>query len=107
MRDFAAVSCRPGFTGRVQPVTLRWLIDVDDATVIVRMMGGCQGCGMADVTLRQGIESSLKRVLPSLKGIKDITDHASASRIVKLPVEPEIHSPLELLVSIGKLHASG
>ena len=55
------------------------LIDVDDATVIVRMMGGCQGCGMADVTLRQGIESSLKRVLPSLKGIKDITDHASGT----------------------------
>jgi Fe-S cluster biogenesis protein NfuA len=55
------------------------LIDVEDATVIVRMMGGCQGCGMADVTLRQGIEASLRRVLPSLKGIKDITDHASGS----------------------------
>ncbi len=55
------------------------LIDVEDATVIVRMMGGCQGCGMANVTLRQGIETSLKRALPSLKGIKDITDHASGT----------------------------
>ena len=55
------------------------LIDIEDATVIVRMMGGCQGCGMANVTLRQGIETSLKRALPSLKGIKDITDHASGT----------------------------
>ncbi len=55
------------------------LIDVQDKTVIVRMMGGCQGCGMADVTLRQGIESSLKRALPSLQGLKDITDHAAGT----------------------------
>ncbi len=55
------------------------LIDVEDATVVVRMMGGCQGCGMANVTLRQGIETSLKRQLPALKGLKDITDHASGT----------------------------
>jgi Fe-S cluster biogenesis protein NfuA len=55
------------------------LIDVQDATVIVRMMGGCQGCGMANVTLRQGIEAALRRQFPSLKGIKDITDHASGT----------------------------
>ena len=55
------------------------LIDVQDATVVLRMMGGCQGCGMANVTLRQGIEASLKKVIPSLKGIRDITDHASGT----------------------------
>ncbi len=55
------------------------LVDVQDMTVVVRMMGGCQGCGMANVTLRQGIEASLKRQLPGLKGIKDITDHASGT----------------------------
>jgi Fe-S cluster biogenesis protein NfuA len=53
------------------------LIDVQDATVVVRMMGGCQGCGMANVTLRQGIETQLRRVIPHLKGLKDITDHAA------------------------------
>ena len=55
------------------------LIDVQDATVVLRMMGGCQGCGMANVTLRQGIEESLRGAIPSLKGIEDITDHASGT----------------------------
>ena len=55
------------------------LIDVQDGTVIVRMMGGCQGCGMANVTLRQGIEAQLKRLIPGLRGIEDITDHAAGA----------------------------
>ncbi len=53
------------------------LVDVQDATVVVRMMGGCQGCGMATVTLRQGIESALRQAVPVVRGLKDITDHAS------------------------------
>ncbi len=55
------------------------LIDVQDMTIVVRMMGGCQGCGMANVTLRQGIEATLKKQLPGIKGIKDITDHQSGT----------------------------
>lgn len=55
------------------------LIDVEDGTVVLRMMGGCQGCGMANVTLRQGIEQALHRAVPGLKGIRDITDHASGT----------------------------
>src|SRR5574341_1223323 len=53
------------------------LLDVQDATVVVRMMGGCQGGGMATVTLRQGIETALRQAVPGVRGIKDITDHAS------------------------------
>jgi Fe/S biogenesis protein NfuA len=53
------------------------LVDVQDATVVVRLMGGCQGCGMAAVTLRQGIETALRQALPAIRGIKDITDHGS------------------------------
>lgn len=53
------------------------LIDVQDATVVLRMQGGCQGCGMASVTLRQGIEGSLRRAVPGLRGIEDVTDHAA------------------------------
>ncbi len=53
------------------------LIDVQDGVVLLRMSGGCQGCGMARVTLRQGVESALRRAVPSLRGIRDITDHAS------------------------------
>ena len=55
------------------------LIDVQDATIIVRLMGGCQGCGMANVTLRQGVEAALKRLVPAVKGVRDITDHSSGS----------------------------
>jgi Fe-S cluster biogenesis protein NfuA len=62
-----------GHGGRVE------LIDVQDAVVMVRMAGGCQGCGMADVTLRQGIEAMLQQEIPEVKGIVDITDHAAGS----------------------------
>lgn len=55
------------------------LIDVQDATVLVRLMGGCQGCGMATVTLRQGVEAALKRAIPGIKGVRDITDHSSGA----------------------------
>lgn len=53
------------------------LIDVQDGVVIVRMQGGCQGCGMAQVTLRQGIERRLRQAFGGVVGIRDITDHAS------------------------------
>jgi len=52
------------------------LIDVQDGIVVVRMMGGCQGCGMAKVTLQEGVEATLKQAIPAVKGIRDITDHA-------------------------------
>ena len=55
------------------------LIDVQDGIVMVRLMGGCQGCGMADVTLRQGIEATLRQVAPEVRGIVDVTDHARGS----------------------------
>jgi Fe-S cluster biogenesis protein NfuA len=56
------------------------LIDVQERTVVVRMKGGCQGCGMATVTLRQGIEASLRRMIPGLAGVRDITDHSAGTR---------------------------
>ena len=55
------------------------LLDVKDSKVYVRMGGGCQGCGMADVTLRQGIEASLRERFPQLDEILDTTDHASGA----------------------------
>ena len=60
-----------GHGGRVD------LIDVQDATVLLRLAGGCQGCGMADVTLRQGIEQVLREAVPEVRGIVDVTDHTS------------------------------
>lgn len=53
------------------------LVDiVDNATVVVRFGGGCHGCGMADVTLKSGIEKTLLQLCPDLKAVVDATDHA-------------------------------
>jgi Fe/S biogenesis protein NfuA len=49
---------------------------VEDGVVFLRFGGGCQGCGMADVTLKQGIEKTLRERLPDIRGIADATDHA-------------------------------
>jgi NFU1 iron-sulfur cluster scaffold homolog, mitochondrial len=53
------------------------LIDVKDETVYVRLGGGCQGCSAADFTLRQGVESIVRREVPEIRQILDITDHAA------------------------------
>ncbi len=55
------------------------LIDVQDGVVMLRLGGGCQGCGMADVTLRQGIEASLRERVPEVAGVVDVTDHAAGT----------------------------
>ena len=72
------------FDEQVNPMVARHggrveLIDVQDAVVMLRMGGGCQGCGMADVTLRQGIEGMLSQHIPEVRGIVDITDHTSGA----------------------------
>jgi len=72
------------FEEQVNPMVARHggrveLIDVQDAVVMLRMGGGCQGCGMADVTLRQGIEGMLSQHIPEVRGIVDITDHTSGA----------------------------
>ncbi|MDC0471643.1 NifU family protein [Acidimicrobiia bacterium] len=43
----------------------------------LKLGGGCQGCGMAQVTLTQGIETSLREAIPEIGNIIDATDHAS------------------------------
>ena len=72
------------FEEQVNPMVARHggrveLIDVQDAVVMLRMGGGCQGCGMADVTLRQGIEGMLSQLVPAVRGIVDITDHTTGA----------------------------
>lgn len=70
------------------------LLDVQDGVVVVRMMGGCQGCGMANVTLRQGIEATLGRTVPGFRGIRDITDHAAGENpYFRGPPPPGASSP--------------
>ncbi|MAF47185.1 MAG: NifU family protein [Rhodospirillales bacterium] len=52
------------------------LIDVKSDTAYIRLEGGCQGCGMADVTLKQGVEVEIKSAVPAILQVLDVTDHA-------------------------------
>ena len=55
------------------------LVDVDDADVYLELGGGCQGCGMARVTLKQGVEKMLREAIPDIGEIHDVTDHAAGT----------------------------
>jgi Fe/S biogenesis protein NfuA len=55
------------------------LVAVADASVYLRLSGGCQGCGMAKATLSQGIEVILREAIPELVNIVDVTDHADGT----------------------------
>ena len=55
------------------------LVAVEDSTAYVRLGGGCVGCGMATVTLSQGIEVAITENVPEIESVVDVTDHASGS----------------------------
>jgi Fe/S biogenesis protein NfuA len=48
----------------------------DDHYAVLQFGGGCQGCGMVDVTLKEGVEKTLLEQVKELKGVKDVTDHS-------------------------------
>jgi Fe/S biogenesis protein NfuA len=51
------------------------LVDFDDDIAYIDMQGGCQGCGLATVTLREGIERLILEEVADVKSIVDVTDH--------------------------------
>jgi Fe/S biogenesis protein NfuA len=55
------------------------LVAVDDSIAYVRLSGGCQGCGMASVTLSQGVEAEILDAVPEISEVIDVTDHASGT----------------------------
>jgi len=55
------------------------LVDVQGDTAYIRLEGGCQGCGMADVTLKQGVATQIQRVAPGITNVLDVTDHADGN----------------------------
>jgi len=67
-------SINPGVAGHGGFVRL---MDVQDNVVYLQMGGGCQGCGMADVTLKAGIETLIKEEIPEVTEVLDTTDHAA------------------------------
>jgi len=52
------------------------LIRVEDTVAHLELGGGCQGCGLAAVTLRQGIERSILEAIPEIEEVVDVTDHS-------------------------------
>lgn len=49
---------------------------VRDEIAVLQFGGGCQGCGMVDMTLKNGVERTLLEQLPQLKAVRDVTDHS-------------------------------
>lgn len=65
----------PGLSAHGGHITLERL--TEDGVAVLRFGGGCQGCGMVDVTLKEGVEKSLLAQVPELTGIRDATDHSN------------------------------
>lgn len=55
------------------------LVAVEDEVAYLRLSGGCQGCGMATVTLSEGIEVAITEAVPEITRVVDVTDHASGT----------------------------
>jgi Fe-S cluster biogenesis protein NfuA len=55
------------------------LVGLEDGWASIRLEGGCQGCSLAAVTVRQGVEPLLRERVPELVGVVDVTDHAAGT----------------------------
>jgi len=49
---------------------------LNQETAVLQFGGGCQGCGMVDLTLKDGVEKTLLEKIPDLKSVIDVTDHS-------------------------------
>lgn len=63
------------------------LLDVKDDVAYIELGGGCVGCGMVDVTLKQGIEVMIMQAVPQIKAVIDTTDHASGTNPYYAPAK--------------------
>ena len=69
------------------------LLDVKDDVAYVALGGGCQGCGMANVTLKQGIEVIIREAVPEIHRVVDSTDHAGGTNPYYQPAKAGGSSP--------------
>ncbi len=57
------------------------LLEVDaEGVVLLKFGGGCHGCGMVDVTLKQGVEKTLRERVPEVTAVRDATDHTGGKQ---------------------------
>lgn len=68
----------PGLAAHGGNVSLREL--TEDNFAVLEFGGGCQGCSAVDMTLKQGVEKTLMEKVPSLQGVRDVTDHSDKSQ---------------------------
>jgi Fe/S biogenesis protein NfuA len=66
----------PGIAAHGGTITL---VDVRGTEVYLQMSGGCQGCAMSRMTLRQGVERMLRQSVPEITEVHDVTDHESGA----------------------------
>ena len=69
------------------------LLEVKNDVAYIQLGGGCQGCGMVDVTLKQGIEVRIREAVPSIREIVDTTDHAGGKNPYYQPSKGGGRSP--------------
>ncbi|MBI4470411.1 MAG: NifU family protein [Acidobacteria bacterium] len=63
------------------------ILDIIENNVYLRMGGGCQGCGAASVTLKQGVEGLIRERIPEVANIYDTTDHAAGTNPYYAPAK--------------------
>lgn len=62
---------------------------VQDGTAFVQFSGGCQGCGLSNVTLKQGVNRAIQEQMPEIANVVDVTDHAAGENPFYKPSEVE------------------
>ena len=64
-----------------RPVVAISLVEVAAGNIVVlRFGGGCHGCGMVDVTLKNGVEKTLRERIPEITEVRDVTDHETGEK---------------------------
>jgi Fe/S biogenesis protein NfuA len=53
------------------------LVDVQGTEIFIEMGGGCQGCALSRMTLKQGVERMVRQAVPEITAVHDVTDHTS------------------------------
>lgn len=91
VQDLLDRQINPGVAGHGGSVSLE---RVEDGVAYISMGGGCQGCGAADVTLKQGIDKMIREQVTEITRVADVTDHASGTNPYYAPDAAEADSPL-------------
>jgi Fe/S biogenesis protein NfuA len=82
----------PGIAGHGGSASL---VRVEGDAAIIQLHGGCQWCGAADLTLKQGIERMIRDAVPEIAAVRDATDHAAGENPYYAPnASVEAETPL-------------